>query len=106
MTSQAINRREGVSKSCRGRSPNLCAFTEKEPETARVAQELLGTLTIGGGSAQSGAGGGGSQRSQISLPSRPEYTKNAPQRPVSFTFCPNNHQKHLFYLKVLNKIYS
>jgi hypothetical protein len=30
-----------------------------------VAQKLLGALTIGGGSAQAGDGGGGTQRSQI-----------------------------------------
>jgi hypothetical protein len=42
MTSQATNRREGVSTSCRGRSRKLHAFTEKELETVRAAQELLG----------------------------------------------------------------
>jgi hypothetical protein len=31
--------------------------------------------TIGGGSAWSGDGGGGGHKSQISLPSRPKYTK-------------------------------
>jgi hypothetical protein len=43
--------------------------------TVRVAQELLGLPTIGMGSALPGGGGGGSQRRQISLQSRPEYTK-------------------------------
>ncbi len=41
----------------------------------RAAQELLGAPTIGGGSAWPGDGGGGSQRRQISLPSRLECTK-------------------------------
>jgi hypothetical protein len=38
----------------------------------RVAQELLGAPTIGGGSAQVGGGVGGSQRSQIN----PQASKN------------------------------
>jgi hypothetical protein len=49
----------------------------------RAAQELLGARTIGGGSVRPGAGGGGSQRSQISLPSRTEYMKTVANRPVS-----------------------
>ncbi len=97
MTSQAINRREGVSKSCCRRSPKLCTFTQKELETARAAQELLGAPTIGGGSDQPGGSGGGSQRRQINLPSRPEYTKTGSIRPISLTFCPNNCRKHLFF---------
>jgi hypothetical protein len=52
-------------------------------------------------------GGGGSQRSQISLPSRPESTKTVPKQPVSRTFGPKNRLKRcFFYLKVLNNIYS
>jgi hypothetical protein len=58
----------------------------------RAAQELLGAPTIGKGSARPEGGGGGSQRSQISLPSRLECTKTAP--------------KCHFYFTVLNKIYS
>jgi hypothetical protein len=42
-----------------------------------AAPELLGAPSIGGGSAWSGGGGGGGHRSQISLPSRPKYTKTA-----------------------------
>jgi hypothetical protein len=38
---------------------------------------LLGAPTIGGGSAWPRGGGGGCQRSQISLQSHPEYTKMA-----------------------------
>ncbi len=49
MTSQATNRRQGVSMSWRGRSRKLHAFIQKELETVRVAQELLGATTIGGG---------------------------------------------------------
>jgi hypothetical protein len=48
MTSQANNRRDGVSKSCRGRSWKLRTITKKELETVRVAKELLGAPTIGG----------------------------------------------------------
>jgi hypothetical protein len=71
----------------------LCALIEKELETARAAQELLGAPTIGKGCAQPGGGGGGSQRSQINLPSPLECTKTMPKRPVSHTFCPKNYQK-------------
>ncbi len=42
-----------------------------------AAPELLGAPTIGRGSVRSGGGGGGGHRSQISLPSRPKYTKLA-----------------------------
>jgi hypothetical protein len=41
MTSQATNRREGVSR--------LHASNKKELETARAVLELLGVPTIGGG---------------------------------------------------------
>jgi hypothetical protein len=60
MTPLGINRREGGFTSCRGRSWKLSAFTEKELETVKAAQKLLGALTIGGGSAREGVGGGGS----------------------------------------------
>jgi hypothetical protein len=59
MTSQVTNRREGVSKSCSSCSWKLRTTTKKELETERVAHELLGAPTIGGGSAQSGGGGEG-----------------------------------------------
>ncbi len=39
--------------------------------------ELFGAPTIGGGSARSRGGGGGGHGSQISLQSRPKYTKTA-----------------------------
>jgi hypothetical protein len=71
MTSQATNRREGVSTSYRGHSRKL--------ETMRAAHELLGVPTIGGGSARPEGGGGGSQRSQISLPNCPECTQKRRQ---------------------------
>ncbi len=77
MTSQATNTREGGSTSCPGRSRMLRTYTEKELETVWAAPELLGVPTIGGGSARSGGGGGGGHKSQISLPSRPKYTKTA-----------------------------
>jgi hypothetical protein len=65
----------------------------------RVAQELLGTPTIGKGIARPGGGGGGSKRSQISLPSSPECTTTAPKQPVSHTFCSKNRRKRRFLLK-------
>jgi hypothetical protein len=43
----------------------------------QAAPELLGAPTTGGGSAWPGGGGGESYRSQISLQSRPKYTKTA-----------------------------
>ncbi len=52
----------------------------------RAAPELLGVPTIGGGSAQPEGGGGGSQRSQISLPSHPECMKTGQKQPVSRTY--------------------
>ncbi len=58
--------------SCSGHSWKLRTVTLKELETVRVAQKLLGAPTIGGGSAQAGGSGGGSQRSQI----RPHATRN------------------------------
>jgi hypothetical protein len=45
-----------------------------------AAPELLIVPTIGGGSARSGIGGGGGHRSQISLPSRPKYTKTTKKK--------------------------
>ncbi len=45
--------------------------------TVRVVQELLDAPTIGRGSAWPRGGGGGSQRSQISLQNRPECTITA-----------------------------
>jgi hypothetical protein len=84
MTSQATNRKEGGSMSCCGRSGKLryiyiyiIIYNIYIFKTVRVAQELLGALTIGGGNTQPGAGGGGSQRSQISLQNRRKYTKMA-----------------------------
>jgi hypothetical protein len=62
MTSEAINRREGVSKSCRSFSRKLRAFTYKELETTRAAQELLGVPTIGGGSDRPGSEAGGESK--------------------------------------------
>jgi hypothetical protein len=68
MTSQVTNRREGGSTSYCGCSRKLRAFTKKELEIARAAQELLGAPTISDGSARPGGGGVGSQRRQISPP--------------------------------------
>jgi hypothetical protein len=70
MISQASNSREGGSTSCRSRSRKLRAYLRKELEiqTVKVAPELLGAPTMGGGSARPEGGGGESLRSQISLP--------------------------------------
>jgi hypothetical protein len=84
MTSQATNRREGGSALCPGHSRQLRTYTKKELETAWAAPELLGAPTIGGGSTRSRGGGGGGHRSQISLPSRPKYTKTANRQKRSF----------------------
>ncbi len=84
MTSQATNRREGGLASCPGCSQQLRTYTQKELVTAWAAPELLGVLTIGGGSARSRGGGGGGHRSQISLPSRPKQTKTEKKKPGGF----------------------
>jgi hypothetical protein len=73
----------------------------------RAAHELLGVPTIGGGSARPEGGGGGSQRSQISLPNCPECTQKWRQNSwfpaiIDLKIAENV----VFYLKVLNKIYS
>ncbi len=71
-----------------------------------AAQELLGALTIGKGSSRPGGGGGGSQRNQIRLPSHPECIKTAQKRPVPTLIDLKIAKNAVFYLKVLNKIYS
>jgi hypothetical protein len=57
MTAKATNRREGGLTSCCGHSQKFSAFTQKELETMRAAQKLLGASTIGRGSAWGGGGG-------------------------------------------------
>ncbi len=59
MISRGNSRREGGFTSSRVRSWKLRAFTQKELETVWAVQELLGALTIGGGSAWAVGGGGG-----------------------------------------------
>jgi hypothetical protein len=70
--------------SCCGHSWKLRAFTKKELETMREAQELLGAPTIG--ECPGRGGGGGSQRRQICLPSHPECVKTAPKHLVFRTY--------------------
>jgi hypothetical protein len=91
MTSQATNRSEGVSKSCRGCSSKLHTSTEKELETAKAAQELLGAPTIGRGKCPAWGWWWGSQ---ISLPRSQECTK------MYNTFCPKIAKNDIFCLKV------
>jgi hypothetical protein len=67
-------------------------------ETYRVNSDCVegpGTTRVG----EWGEGVCRSQRSQISLPSRPECMKTVPKRLVSRTFFPKNHQKRNFLLK-------
>jgi hypothetical protein len=71
-----------------------------------VAPELLGALTIGRGSAQSGGGGGGGHRSQIILPSHPKYTKTAKKRRLCARFGLLFAENAVFRSKVLKKICS
>ncbi len=66
---------------------------------------LLGALTIGRGSAQSGGGGGGGHRSQIILPNRPKYTKTAKKRRLCAHFGLLIAGNAVFCSKVLNKIH-
>jgi hypothetical protein len=68
-----------------------------------AAQELLRVLTIGGGSACPGDGGGGRQRSQISLPSCLKCTKTAPNLWFPAHIDLKIAKKRYFLLK---KIYS
>jgi hypothetical protein len=68
-----------------------------------AAPELLGVPTIGTGSAQSGGGGRGGLRSQISLPSRPKYMKTAKKRAVSRTYWLINLQNSVFAQKYLTR---
>jgi hypothetical protein len=103
MTSQVTNRGERGSTSCCVRSRKFQAFTEKELETVRAAQELLGVPTTGGGSARPGGGGRGSQRSQISLQSHPECTKMAPEMaslPHLTKYTPATFFEDLFNFKI------
>jgi energy-converting hydrogenase Eha subunit G len=86
MTSQVTNRKEEGSMSFRGCSRKLRAYTKKELEIVRAAPELLGALTIGKGCAWPGCAGGEIHRGQISLPSRPKYTKTSKKRAVSCIF--------------------
>jgi hypothetical protein len=69
-------------------------------------QELLGAPPIGGGSAQPGGGGRENQRSQISLPSRLKCTKMMSNGRFSALIYLKIAGNYVFYLKVLNKIYS
>ncbi len=75
-------------------------------KTVRVAQESLRAPTIGGGSARPRGGGGGSQRTQISFQSHPEYTKMQQKWRLPALIDFKNVEKAIYYLKVLNKIYS
>jgi hypothetical protein len=49
MTPQATNRREGGLSSCCGHGRKFRDFTQKELESVRAAQKLLGVPNIGGG---------------------------------------------------------
>jgi hypothetical protein len=71
----------------------------------RAAPELLGAPSMGGGSARPRGGGGESYRSQISLQSRPKYTKTAKNGRFHELFSLKIAEKAIFALKYLqNKI--
>jgi hypothetical protein len=72
----------------------------------RAAPELLGALTIGGGSARPWGDDGGSPRSQISLLSCPKCTKTAKNGLFHTLFGLEVAKNAVFHSKVLNKIYS
>ncbi len=63
----------------------------------RAAPEPLGAPTIGRGSALPGYGGGGSPRSQISLPSRPECTKTTQNGQFPALIALKNAENAVFY---------
>jgi hypothetical protein len=71
-----------------------------------AAPELLGAPIIGGGSARPGGSGGGSQRSQISLPSHLECTKTVRNDWFPSLIDFKNAKYIIFNFKVLHKIYS
>jgi hypothetical protein len=72
-----------------------------------VAPVLLGVPTIGGGIAWPGGGSGGSHRSQISIPSRPECMKTAQNGCFPALTDLKNTKNAVFLIeKYLNKIYS
>jgi hypothetical protein len=97
MTSLVTNRREGVSKSCCGRSRKLCAFTQKELETARAAQELLDAPTIGGGSARPQGGGGGVKEVKKAFQAARNVQKLRQKRLVSLMAYHKNRRKRRFF---------
>ncbi len=66
----------------------------------------LGAPTIGGGSAQPGSGGGGSERSQISLQSILNMWKRCKNRRFPTFIDLKSTKNAVLYLKVPNKIYS
>jgi hypothetical protein len=70
----------------------------------QAAPELLGALTTGVGSARPGGGGGESYRSQITLQSRPKYTKTANNGRFHELFSLKIAENAVFRFKVLNKI--
>jgi hypothetical protein len=45
----ATNRRDGGVMSCCGHSRKLRVYTQKELETVKAAQNMLGALAVGGG---------------------------------------------------------
>jgi hypothetical protein len=69
----------------------------------QAAPELIGAPTTGGGSARPGGGGGENYRSQISLQSRPKYTKTAKNGRFHELFSLKIAESAVFRFKVLNK---
>jgi hypothetical protein len=106
MTSQATNRKAGGSTSCCGHSQKLRTYTYKEIETIRVAPELFGAPTIGRGVPGLGVVVEGvtevKQDFQATWNIRKRHKKGRFPALINI----KNAENAVFYVKVLNKIYS
>jgi hypothetical protein len=76
---------------------------ERAIASTRLTQKLCGVPTIGRGSAWPVGGSGGSQRSHISLPSRPECTKWRQNSLFPALIDLKNAKNAIFTLKFLTK---
>jgi hypothetical protein len=104
--SQVTNRREGGFTSC-GCNRKLLALTYKELETVRAAQKLLATPTIGGGECLGRGWWWWRKSKELNTPpSCPECMKTAKNGWFPALIDLKIAKDAVFYLKVLNKIYS
>jgi hypothetical protein len=103
MTPQATNRRERGLTSCCSCSWKLRAFTKKELETG---SDIAWCTNCGQGECP-GMGWWWRELKEANKPTcRPNCTNTVLKTAVSHTFWLKNRQKHSFYSKELNKIYS